>query len=153
MVGRLQQELDSANDRSERLSVEDSYDIAVDTSQKRPQPTSSDVAAGKESTLLYVEAPSKYISSVIRQDDIEVFLRIETYRGKLFRLSEKLVDSIKWLPYSHRFDIWKASRQLIHDGKQDYIKEREDILRKVTDQVRKKLNGTIIDEKMIELVI
>jgi hypothetical protein len=110
MVGRLQQELDSANDRSERLSVEDSYDAAVDSSQKRPQPTSTDVAAGKEGTLLYVEAPDKYINSVIRQDDIEVFLRLETYRGKLFRLSEKLVDSIKWLPYSHRFDIWKASR-------------------------------------------
>ena len=66
MVGRLQQELDSANDRSERLSVEDSYDTAVDSSQKRPQPTSSDVAAGKEGTLLYVEAPTKYINSAIR---------------------------------------------------------------------------------------
>jgi hypothetical protein len=75
------------------------------------------VAAGKEGTLLYVEAPGKYVNSVIRQDDIEVYLRLETYRSKLFRLSEKLVDSIKWLPYSHRFDIWKESRMLIHAGK------------------------------------
>jgi len=32
MVGRLQQELDSSMDRSERLGVEDSYDAAVDSS-------------------------------------------------------------------------------------------------------------------------
>ena len=154
MVGRLQQELDFSSDRCERLSVEDSYDSAVDSSQRRPQPTSTDVAAGKEGTLLYVEAPGKCINSVIRLDDVEVFLRLETYRSKLFRLSEKLVDSIKWLPYSHRFDIWKKSRILIHEGKQGYIEEREDVLRKVTDQVRKRLIGAgVADEKLLELVI
>lgn len=106
-VGRLQEEIDSALSRAERLQVDDSYDAAVDTSAQRPQPTSKDHEAGGQHTLLYVEAPEKCINSVVRQDDVEVYLRIQTYRNKLYRAPEKLAASIKWLPYSHRFDVWK----------------------------------------------
>jgi len=100
MVGRLQKEVDAALNRCERLCVDDSYDIAVDPSATRPQPTSSEKNGDGGSTLLYVEAPQKCINSVIRHDDIEVHLRIQTLRQKLFRLPEKLASSIKWLPYS-----------------------------------------------------
>ena len=31
-------------------------------------------------TLLYVESNNKSINSVIRMDDLEVFMRIDTYR-------------------------------------------------------------------------
>ena len=60
-----------------------------------------------------MEAPQKSVNSSIRHDDVEVFLRIATYRYKLFRVPEKLAASIKWLPYSRRFDIWSQSRVLI----------------------------------------
>ena len=113
MVGRLQQELDAALGRSERLAVDDSYDVAVDPKMTRPQPTSSEQNGEGASTLLYVEAPMKCINSVIRHDDVEVYLRIQTCRHKLFRMPEKLAASIKWLPYSCRFDIWKESRGMI----------------------------------------
>ena len=76
MVGRLQKEVDAALGRSERLAFDDSYDVAVDPESSRPQPTSSEQNADGKNTLLYVEAPQKCINSVIRHDDVEVFLRI-----------------------------------------------------------------------------
>ena len=80
MVSRLQQELDSAINRGDRLEKDDSYDSAVDPSTKRPQPTSSEQDGTRNGALLYVEAPGKSINSVIRHDDFEVFLRVTTYR-------------------------------------------------------------------------
>ena len=74
-MGRLQKEIDSALSRSDRLAVEDSYDEAVDPNSTRPQPTSNEQEGGQDGTLLYVEAPQKCVNSVVRQDDVEVFLR------------------------------------------------------------------------------
>jgi len=120
MVGRLQKELDAALSRSERLAVDDSYDAAVDPGVTRPQPTSSEQDGGRDGTLLYVEAPQKCINSAIRHDDLEVYLRIQTFRQAVFRLPAKLAASIKWLPYSRRFDIWRDSRAMIHADKVTY---------------------------------
>ena len=101
-----------------------------------------------------MEAPNKSINSVISHQDVEVYLRIETYRAKIFKVAEKLVESVKWLPYSHRFDIIKESRILIHNGKQDYIIQREDTHRKVVERVRNRLIASgVADEKLLELII
>ena len=35
-------------------------------------------------------------------------------------MPEKLAASIKWLPYSRRFDIWKESRAMIQADKVTY---------------------------------
>ena len=102
--------------RTERLACDDAYDYAIDPEGKRPQPTSAEADGGRPGTLLYVEAPDKSINSAIRLDDIEVFLRVHTYRARLFRLPEKLSTSIRWLSYTRRFDIWERSRILMHGG-------------------------------------
>ena len=87
MIGRLQQEHDSALNRVERLEVDDCYDQAVDPDVKRPQPISREKevkgADGNDNggvTLLYVESKGKSVNSSIRIDDVEVFMRAHTYR-------------------------------------------------------------------------
>jgi hypothetical protein len=42
----------------------------------RPQPVSNQEEGGQEGTLLYVESAEKSVNSVIKQEDIEVYLRI-----------------------------------------------------------------------------
>jgi hypothetical protein len=153
MVGRLQKELDSAHSRSARLAVEDAYDEAVDPGIPRPQPTSKEEAGGRDGALLYVESPEPVVSSAIRQDDIEVHLRIQTYRGRLYRAPEKLAASIKWLPYSRRFDIWSESRIRIANFKVAYGEARNKVLQPVAEAVKAKLVGAgVADEKLLQLV-
>lgn len=156
MVGRLQKEVDSALQRTERLSVDDAYDYAVDPEGIRPQPTSGEGEGAQAGTLLYVEAPERSINSAVRVDDVEVYLRIQTYRSRLFRLPEKLAATIRWLPYSRRFDIWERSRMMMHgaeserrtralrddDGGDDFLGrqlKRERLLRTVDEFARKQL--------------
>ena len=64
-------------------------------------------------TLLYVESTNKSISSSIRMDDLEVFMRVDTYRQQLLRLGEKFAIGVKWLPHTSRYNIWKASRLFV----------------------------------------
>jgi hypothetical protein len=72
----------------ERLQVDDSYDDAIDPKFKRPQPVSKEkeiANLGKQgedlgTTLLYVESGNNSTNSAIRMDDIDVFLRVDTYR-------------------------------------------------------------------------
>lgn len=120
MVGRLQKELDSAMQRTERLAADDAYDYAIDPEGRRPQPTSAEADGGRPGTLLYVEAPERSINSVVRLDDVEVYLRVQTYRSRLFRMPEKLSTTIRWLPYTSRFAIWEEGRRIMHgvDGAQ-----------------------------------
>lgn len=60
----------------------------------------------------------------MRLDDIETWLRIQTYRNKIFRLSNKLVTEVKWLPYSSRFDIWGESRAIMLEYKDKFNLQR-----------------------------
>lgn len=153
MVGRLQKELDSALSRCARLSADDAYEEAVNPKVPRPQPISADAEAGRADTLLYVEAPEKVVGSTIRQDDIEVMLRIQTYRNTLFRLPQKLAASIKWLPYSRRFDIWTESRIQIQTDKTRYNEARYKVLHPVAEQVKQRLIGAgVADEKLLHLI-
>jgi len=46
-------------------------------------------------------------------------------------MPEKLATSIKWLPHSHRFDIWKESRVLIQQDKANYDAEKDAIIRPI----------------------
>ena len=126
-------EYDSSYNRTERLQIEDSYDSAVNPLEKRPQPISSDKneIGQEETTLLYNEKPEKSINSVIRLDDVEVYLRIQTYREKLFRHAQKLANGVKWLPYSRRWGIWKQSRIILGNYKTIYNDLRNKKLMKI----------------------
>jgi hypothetical protein len=120
LVGRLTQEFESAHNRSERLSIEDSFSAAIDETAVRPQPVSNEEEGGKKGALLYVESPDRSVNSVIKQDDVEVAMRILSYRRKILRSAEKVLISLKWLPYSSRFEVFKASREKMFAFKLDF---------------------------------
>ncbi len=44
--------------------------------------------------------------SIIRQDDIEIYLRTVTYEQRINRLMTKFTARLKWLPLYRRFEIW-----------------------------------------------
>ena len=44
--------------------------------------------------------------SIIRRDDIEVYLRSVTYDQRVNALMSKFLARIKWLPLYRRFDIF-----------------------------------------------
>lgn len=90
------------------------------------------------------------VNSSVRQDDLECFMRIQSYRNKLFRTSSKFVTEVKWLPYSSRFDIWGDSRKMILDIKQKYNERKFAICDMVAKKIKKKLElAGVKDEKMI----
>lgn len=57
--------------------------------------------------------------SIIRQDDIEIYLRSVTYDQRINRLMSKFLVRLKWLPLYRRFEIWT-------DAVESYNKIRED---------------------------
>jgi hypothetical protein len=108
---------------------------------------------GRDGALLYVGSAERVIGSTIRQDDIEVHLRVQTYRSKLFRTPEKLATSIKWLPLSGRFDIWAQSRVRITAFKTAFNEVRNKMLQPVAESVKTRLIGAgVVDEKLLHLV-
>lgn len=124
----------------------------MDATVLRPQPTSSEQDGTRNGALLYVEAPGKSVNSIIKLDDFEVFLRISTYRSKLYRMPEKLATSIKWLPHSHRFDIWKESRVYIQQDKANYDVERDAVIRPIEQQVKEHLIAEGVMDKLRDVV-
>jgi len=54
---------------------------------------------------------------LIREDDIEVYMRVQTYRNKLFRTFDKFMTEISWIPYMSRFPIYEQSRIIMQDYK------------------------------------
>jgi hypothetical protein len=44
--------------------------------------------------------------SLIREDDVEVYLRQVTYDQQVNRVMAKFLSRLKWLPLYRRFDIW-----------------------------------------------
>ena len=75
-------------------------------------------------------------------------MRVQTYRNKLNRLSKKLIHSVKWLPYTKRFDMWKESRKLILRHKTKLEKDTFDMLLHVSKDIHAKLEAIgITDEK------
>lgn len=46
---------------------------------------------------------------MLRLDDIDVYLRQITYEEKISRTAERFIQKAKWLPLSHRFELYKKS--------------------------------------------
>jgi hypothetical protein len=42
----------------------------------------------------------KTVNSSIRYQDVEVYLRLQTYLSKITRMGKKLTQQVKWLPYT-----------------------------------------------------
>lgn len=106
---KVQTEYDLAFERSERLNLDDGFHDFYKV--QKPHPTATE---GKHSGKpLYIESEERLPSSSLRQDDIEVYLRVVTYRNQLFRVPNKLLSLMKWMKYSDRFDILKEARRSI----------------------------------------
>lgn len=51
-------------------------------------------------------------------DDVEVYLRQVTYEQKLYKLVNKFVNRMKWLPLYRRFEIWNEAVDEYHKLKE-----------------------------------
>lgn len=47
--------------------------------------------------------------SLIKEDDVEIFLRATTYRNKVSKVVNKFLSRLKWLPLQHRYDIFEKT--------------------------------------------
>lgn len=104
---KVQTEYDLAFERSERLNLDDGFQDFYKI--KKPHPTATE---GKHSGKpLYIESEERLPCSSLRQDDIEVYLRVTTFRNQLFRIPNKLLSLMKWMKYSDRFEMLKEARR------------------------------------------
>jgi hypothetical protein len=66
--------------------------------------------------------------SLIREDDVEVYLRGTSYRGKLLKLMNKFLSRLKWLPLQSRYEVYEsaliANKMLIKRNKK---RQKEEI--------------------------
>ena len=92
-----------------------------------------------EQTNLYIESKERSINSCLRQDDFDVFLRVKTYHNKITRQAKKLVQFIKWLPYSKKFPIWKDSRKMIFQLREKQASKRREMYYRVAEDIKKKV--------------
>jgi hypothetical protein len=130
--------------------VDDNFDKC--DPKERPHPTST--TGRNEGKPLYVEVPCKDPNSLIRQDDVESYIRTTTYQNKLFRGSMKFVNNIKWMPYLKRFEIWRSSREMVLELKNEYNKNKNRLLNTISDKIRfKLLRAGIKDEKLLTTII
>ena len=88
MCGKLEFNLEQAMIRYEILNQDDFYDQAIP--ENRPH---SKAEAGNGS--LYVENDLMAPQSLIRDDDVEVYLRWVSYKNKVIQMTNKLLIRLK----------------------------------------------------------
>lgn len=90
MFGKLELNIEQTMDRLDRLQQEDDFD--------KTKPENKPSTRSKEGISLYVENFETLPQSLIREDDIEVYLRGVTYLNKVNRSINKLIQRVKWMP-------------------------------------------------------
>ena len=55
--------------------------------------------------------------SLIREDDVEVYMRSVAYRNKVGKVVNKFMSRLKWLPMLHRFTIFEKALESKHQQK------------------------------------
>lgn len=99
MFGKIEFNLEQAIKRCERLEKDDFFDTAK--ANNRPG-TKASVGGGS----LYVENSDLAPQSLIREDDVEVYIRGVSYRNKVNKLVNKFMSRLKWMPLERRFEIF-----------------------------------------------
>lgn len=99
--GKIEYELENALQRFERLDADDDFDKA----DSWPRPNTK----AKEGGSLYVENTNIPAVSSIRMDDIEVYLRQQTYQSRINKGVNKFLARLKWLSLGKRFEILEDS--------------------------------------------
>jgi len=57
----------------------------------------------------YADEGDRHPLSALREDDIDVYMRIITYDEKITKHAEKFIQRAKWVPFSKRFDVYRDS--------------------------------------------
>lgn len=116
----MQTEFELAIERSERLSLDDGFSDFYKTT--KPHPTATE---GKHSGKpLYIEADERLPCSALRQDDVEVYLRIKTFRNQIFRLPNKLLSFMKWIKYADRYEVLGEARRSMIKLRNEHNREQ-----------------------------
>lgn len=101
MLSKIQFELEQAVRRHQRLDGEDHFD-----SNARPQRVEPDGSINPEDKDAMNNAKSH---SSLRVDDIDIYTRIVSYESACNRPVQKFVNRAKWVPLSHRFEVYSQS--------------------------------------------
>jgi len=80
---------------------------------------------------LYVENTDLEPMSIIKQDDIEVYLRTVCYDQKINKLMSKFLARLKWLPLHARFEVWNETVESFCRVKENNIHRQEKLLEKI----------------------
>jgi hypothetical protein len=126
LFGKLEVTLDHTTSRAERLSRDDLYESY--TPEQRPSTKSNKEAA------LFVEHSEVAPCSLIREDDIEVFLRGTAYRNKVNKTFNKLISRLKWQTQRQKYAVFEKTLKHYFQAKRANIKQQKDALAKVSLQ-------------------
>ena len=130
MYGKIEYSLEQAMSRYDRLSQEDFYDVAIP--KERPN-TRAELGEGS----LYVENVDMLPQSLIREDDVEIYVRGVAYRNKVSKVVNKYMSRLKWLPMQHRYAIYEKVHEAFHDQKKTNIKAQNITVDKIEARVKK----------------
>jgi hypothetical protein len=101
---------------------------------------------------LYVENLHPPAISAIRQDDIEIWMRIQTYLSRCSRVFNKLIDKLKWVAMQNRFEIYESSMLFIKDQRDDSLEDQKDHLDELTHLAKKDIKRKLATDDNVEEV-
>ena len=101
IYGKLEFNLEQAINRISRLDQDDYYDQAL--SDEKPTTKTADGGS------LYVEKFDLMPQSLLREDDVEVYMRGVAYRNKILKTVNKLMSRLKWVPLRSKTDIFERA--------------------------------------------
>ena len=90
----MQFELENSVKRFQRLDGEDHFN-----SPEKP----------KVNLDAYSQTGNMNVASALRSDDIDVYLRCITYEDKIMLPADKFVRRVRWVPMTHRFEVYQDS--------------------------------------------
>ncbi len=83
-------------------------------------------------------------SSCLRVDDLDVYTRITSYNENISIPTEKFVQRAKWVPMTHRFDVFTQTQIFFQERRQESV-EKQKAFAKTCEEKAGKL---ITDRKM-----
>lgn len=100
-ISKIQFELEQAVKRHQRLAGNDHFD-----NEPRPQRLEPNGLINPED----VDAETKNLKHcALRVDDIDIYTRVVSYEHSCNKLAERLVNRVKWVPLTHRFDVYRQA--------------------------------------------
>jgi len=68
---------------------------------------------------------------LIREDDIEVYIRGVSYKNKVSKTVNKFMTRLKWIPLEQRYEIFEKAMRSNKAIKQKNIKKQEDLVDRI----------------------